>query len=38
LHYLGTVETGKLADVIVVKQHPLRDIANLRQIFDGRHP
>jgi Amidohydrolase family len=37
---LGTVETGKLADVIIVKQDPLRDITNLRQIdtviFDGR--
>jgi hypothetical protein len=37
---LGTIETGKLADVIVLKADPLQSIDNLRQvdtvIFDGR--
>jgi hypothetical protein len=37
---LGTVEVGKLADVIIVKQDPLQDITNLRAIdsviFDGK--
>jgi hypothetical protein len=37
---LGTVEVGKIADVIVVKQDPLADITNLRAIdtviFDGK--
>jgi hypothetical protein len=37
---LGTVEAGKLADVIIVKQDPLQNITNLREIdtviFDGR--
>lgn len=37
---LGTVEAGKLADVIIVKQDPLQKIDNLREIdtviFDGR--
>ena len=37
---LGTVETGKIADIIVVNQDPLRDVQNLRDldavIFDGR--
>ena len=37
---LGTIEVGKLADVIIVKQDPLQDITNLRQIdsviFDGK--
>ena len=29
---LGTVETGKLADLIVVKDNPLSDIENLRKL------
>ncbi len=29
---IGTVEAGKLADVIIVNEDPLRDIANLRAI------
>ena len=29
---IGTVEAGKLADIIVVDEDPLRDIANLRSI------
>jgi hypothetical protein len=37
---LGTVEAGKLADVIIVGQDPLQDISHLREIdtviFDGR--
>jgi hypothetical protein len=37
---LGTIEAGKLADVIIVRQDPLQDITNLREmdtvIFDGR--
>jgi hypothetical protein len=37
---LGTIEAGKIADIIVVNEDPLRDIENLRQIdaviFDGR--
>jgi hypothetical protein len=37
---LGTVEAGKLADVIIVNQDPLRNIENLRDldtvVFDGR--
>jgi hypothetical protein len=37
---LGTVESGKLADVIVVNQDPLQNIDNLRNlntvIFDGK--
>ena len=37
---LGTLEKGKLADVLVVAANPLRDIQNLRQmrmvIADGR--
>lgn len=36
---LGTIETGKIADIIIVKQDPLQNIENLRQIdtvvFDG---
>jgi len=31
-HELGTVEPGKLADLIVVGANPLDDIANLRQL------
>jgi hypothetical protein len=37
---LGTIETGKLADIIVVNQDPLQNIENLRQldtvVFDGK--
>jgi imidazolonepropionase-like amidohydrolase len=37
---LGTVEVGKLADLIVVEGDPLADIANLRRLLlvfkDGR--
>jgi len=37
---IGTVETGKIADIIVVDADPLADIANLRKIstvvFDGK--
>jgi hypothetical protein len=37
---LGTVETGKLADIIIVNADPLQNIENLRQldsvIFDGK--
>ena len=37
---LGTVEKGKIADVIVIKEDPLQSIDNLRQvdtvIFDGK--
>ena len=37
---LGTVETGKIADIIIVNKNPLQDIQNLRDInsviFDGR--
>lgn len=37
---IGTVEAGKLADVIIVNENPLADIRNLREIdtviFDGR--
>ena len=37
---LGTVETGKLADVIIVSEDPLQDIKNLDKIdtviFDGK--
>lgn len=37
---LGTVEAGKIADLIIVNQDPLRDVQNLRDldavIFDGR--
>jgi hypothetical protein len=37
---LGTVEAGKIADVIIVNQDPLRNIENLRDlhavVFDGR--
>jgi hypothetical protein len=37
---LGTVEAGKIADVIVVRADPLQNIENLRQVdtvvFDGR--
>lgn len=29
---IGTVEVGKLADVIIVNEDPLRDISNLREI------
>lgn len=29
---LGTVEVGKLADLIVVSENPLDDINNLRQL------
>ena len=29
---LGTIEVGKLADVIVVRQNPLEDIDNLRSL------
>jgi imidazolonepropionase-like amidohydrolase len=29
---LGTVETGKLADLIVVGANPLEDIANVRRL------
>ena len=29
---LGTVETGKLADLIVVSENPLLDIENLRKL------
>ncbi len=31
-HELGTVEPGKLADLIVVGANPLDDITNLRQL------
>jgi hypothetical protein len=37
---IGTVETGKIADVIVVDADPLADVANLRKVstvvFDGK--
>src|SRR6185369_3953967 len=37
---IGTVETGKIADIIVVDADPLADIANLRKVstvvFDGK--
>jgi imidazolonepropionase-like amidohydrolase len=37
---LGTIEAGKLADIIAVTADPLADIANLRQLSmvmkDGR--
>jgi imidazolonepropionase-like amidohydrolase len=37
---LGTVEAGKLADLIVVRANPLEDINNVRQLQlvlkDGR--
>jgi len=37
---LGTVEAGKLADVIILRQDPLQDIRNIRSletvIFDGK--
>ena len=37
---IGTVETGKIADVIVVDADPIADIANLRKVsmvvFDGK--
>ena len=39
-HDLGTVETGKLADLIVVRENPLEDIDHLHTlqlvIKDGR--
>ena len=39
-HELGTVEPGKIADVIIVNQDPLQNIAHLRDtstvIFDGK--
>jgi imidazolonepropionase-like amidohydrolase len=31
-HEMGTIETGKIADMIVVKADPLQDINNLRQL------
>jgi imidazolonepropionase-like amidohydrolase len=31
-HDLGTVEVGKLADLIVVRRNPLQDIHNLRAL------
>ena len=37
---IGTVEAGKIADIIVVDADPLADIANLRKVsavvFDGK--
>jgi hypothetical protein len=37
---LGTIERGKIADVLIVNQNPLQDIQNLRTtstvIFDGK--
>jgi len=37
---LGTIEEGKLADLVIVNEDPLQDIRNLRKIdaviFDGR--
>jgi hypothetical protein len=37
---LGTIEVGKIADVVVLNQNPLQDITNLRStsnvIFDGK--
>jgi Amidohydrolase family/IPT/TIG domain len=37
---LGTIEAGKIADVIIVNQDPLRDVQNLRDldavVFDGK--
>jgi hypothetical protein len=39
-HDLGTIETGKIADIVVVNQDPLQNIQNLRDthtvIFDGK--
>ena len=32
---LGTIEAGKLADVIVLDRDPLQDAANMRAIDDG---
>jgi imidazolonepropionase-like amidohydrolase len=31
-HELGTIEIGKLADLIVVGGNPLEDIQNVRQL------
>jgi hypothetical protein len=37
---IGTIEKGKIADLVIVNANPLEDIANLRQIdtviFDGK--
>jgi hypothetical protein len=37
---IGTIERGKIADMLIVNANPLQDIANLRQIdsviFDGK--
>jgi imidazolonepropionase-like amidohydrolase len=34
-HELGTIEVGKLADLIVVGGNPLEDIENVRQLKLG---
>ena len=31
-HEVGTIEVGKLADIIVVRENPLDDVQNLRQL------
>jgi imidazolonepropionase-like amidohydrolase len=31
-HEVGTIEVGKLADLIVVRENPLDDVQNLRQL------